>query len=213
MFEYLMPALFMKSFEPTLLTESLRGAVKIQQLYARQLGVPWGISEAAHSERDASRTYQYRAFGVPMMSLKANTAGDVVIAPYATVLAMAVDPEEATRNLRDMASRGWMGRYGFFESVDFRRVRFTTHSRAIVVHSFMAHHQAMSLLSLSNALCDNSMQRRFHAEPMVAATELLLQERVPALLAVEREDDLLDVMKVQLLRLTNEPDPVTSANS
>jgi hypothetical protein len=201
MFEYLMPALFMKPFEPTLLTESMRGAVKIQQLYARQFGVPWGISEAAHSERDGHQHYQYRAFGVPLMSHNAGAAQDLVIAPYATLLALTVDREGATRNLREMASRGWIGRYGFFESVDFRDTRFTAHSRAVIVRSFMAHHHAMSLMSLCNALCDNSIHRRFHAETMVAATELLLQERVPALLAPDKDPELLDVMRAQTLRL------------
>lgn len=194
MFEYLMPALFMKTFEPTLLTESLRGVVKIQQLYARQLGIPWGISEAAHSERDASQTYQYRAFGVPLVSLKGGTGDDLVVAPYATLLALAVDPEGAVGNLREMASRGWIGRYGFFESVDFRRARFSVHNRAVIVRSFMAHHQAMGLLSLCNLLRDNSMQRRFHAETMVAATELLLQERIPALLAGGEDEEVFEAM-------------------
>jgi hypothetical protein len=179
----------------------MRGAVKIQQLYARQFGVPWGISEAAHSERDGHQHYQYRAFGVPLMSHNAGAAQDLVIAPYATLLALTVDREGATRNLREMASRGWIGRYGFFESVDFRDTRFTAHSRAVIVRSFMAHHHAMSLMSLCNALCDNSIHRRFHAETMVAATELLLQERVPALLAPDKDPELLDVMRAQTLRL------------
>ena len=165
-----------------------------QQLYARQLGIPWGISEAAHSERDASQTYQYRAFGVPLVSLKGGTGDDLVVAPYATLLALAVDPEGAVGNLREMASRGWIGRYGFFESVDFRRARFSVHNRAVIVRSFMAHHQAMGLLSLCNLLRDNSMQRRFHAETMVAATELLLQERIPALLAGGEDEEVFEAM-------------------
>ncbi len=180
MFEYLMPVLFMRTYEHTLLGESLESAVKIQQAYGLERGVPWGISEAAYSARDSARNYQYRAFGVPDLGLKRADSADLVVAPYASMLALSVDRAAATANLRAMEAQGWTGRYGFYESADFRFTWTAGHPRS-VVRAFMAHHQAMGLLALANALLDNPMQRRFHAEPLVQATEFLLQERVPAL--------------------------------
>ncbi|MBV8817588.1 MAG: glycosyl transferase, partial [Acidobacteriaceae bacterium] len=175
MFEYLMPALFMRTYEDSLLAEGLSGAVRIQQLYCQTRRVPWGISEAAHAERDASRVYQYRAFGVPVIGLKRQDARDLVIAPYATMMAAGIDPHRATANLKDMAARGWLGDYGFYESVDYSA------GHPEVVKAFMVHHQGMGFVALANALLDNPIQRRFHADPLVLATELLLQERLPVL--------------------------------
>ncbi|MGE5569487.1 MAG: glucoamylase family protein [Rhodospirillales bacterium] len=180
MFEYLMPSLFMRAYEDTLLGESLKSAVRIQQAYGAERGVPWGISEAAYSARDSALNYQYRAFGVPDVGLKRAWPGDLVVAPYASMLALMVDHAAATRNLRAMQALGWTGRYGFFESADYSDSR--TGGVPRVVRAFMAHHQAMGLLALANTLLDAPMQRRFHAEPLVQATEYLLQERLPALL-------------------------------
>jgi hypothetical protein len=180
MFEYLMPSLFMKTFHPTLLGRSLTGAVQAQRAYARELSVPWGMSESSCSARNQERDYGYYAFGIPGVSLRRLHSRKIVIAPYASMLALMVDRQSATDNLRLMASRGWSGRYGFFEAVEFQREACGTIRRSTVVRSFMAHHQGMGLLALCNAVLDGAMQKRFHAEPMVAATELLLQERVPA---------------------------------
>ncbi len=178
MFEYLMPALFMRTYGDTLLGESLTAAVRIQQAYGAERGVPWGISEAAYSARDSALSYQYRAFGVPYIGLKRAWPGDLVIAPYASMLALMVDHAAATRNLRAMQALGWTGRYGFFESADYSDSPGTPR----VIRAFMAHHQGMGLLALANTLLDAPMQRRFHADPLVQATEYLLQERLPALL-------------------------------
>lgn len=183
MFEYLMPALFMRTYEDSLLAESLHGAVRIQQLYCRTRSVPWGVSEAAHAARDASHIYQYRAFGIPVIGLKRMDARDLVIAPYATMLAAGVDPHRATENLKDMAARGWLGDYGFFEAIDY------TGGRPEVIRAFMAHHQGMAFIALANALLDNPTQRRFHADPIVLATELLLQERLPVLFDATQTHD------------------------
>ncbi len=179
MFEYLMPALFMRTYDHTLLGESLKSVVRVQQAYGAERGVPWGISEAAHSARDSALNYQYRAFGVPDVGLKRTYSGDLVVAPYASMLALMADRAAATANLRAMQALGWTGRYGFFESVDFSFSRTSGPPR--VVRAFMAHHQAMGLLALANTLLDGPMQRRFHADPIVQATEFLLQERVPQL--------------------------------
>lgn len=185
MFEYLMPSLFLRNFEDSLLAASAASAVRIQQLYCRDRRVPWGVSEAAHGARDAALNYQYRAFGVPVLGLSRMRPEDLVIAPYASMLALMVDPAGATKNLRNMADRGWRGRYGFFESIDY------TGRRPVVVNAYMVHHQGMGLLALANSLLDQSIQRRFHADPIVLATELLLQERLPVLVeATEAEEGL-----------------------
>lgn len=175
MFEYLMPNLFLKSFEESLLTESLAGAVRIQRLYAGDRHLPWGVSEAAHSGRDAARNYQYRAFGLPMLGLKRMGPKDLVIAPYASMLALMVDPGAAIANLRHMAERGWLGDYGFYESVDF------SDGQPEVIRAFMVHHQGMGFAALANTLRGNVIQRWFHADPLVRSTELLLQERLPVM--------------------------------
>jgi cyclic beta-1,2-glucan synthetase len=191
MFEYLMPCLFMRTHDHTLLSESIKGAVAIQQRYGRERGLPWGISEAAFNSRDASLSYLYQAFGVPQVALKPGSSDDLVIAPYASLLALMVDAPAATRNLREMAARRWTGRCGFFESVDFCPRRVPAHQGSVVVRVFMAHHQAMGLLSLANVLLGNVMPERFHADPLVQSAEFLLEERVPLLFdAAHREDDL-----------------------
>lgn len=185
MFEYLMPALYMKTYEHTLLKESLEAIVRIQRQYGDERKVPWGISEAACSTRDHALSYQYRAFGITQVAANPRLAGNLVIAPYATMLSAMVDRHGATKNLRRMASYGWMGRYGFYESVDY------TSREPVIVRSFMAHHQAMGLLALSNVLFEEAMQTRFHADPLVLATDFLLQERLPALLDLNDEQPRL----------------------
>lgn len=187
MFEYLMPALFMRTFSQTLLGESLDGVVQVQQAYARELDVPWGISESSCHSRDRELRYDYHAFGIPAVSMRRSQPESLVVAPYASMLALMIAREPAAENLRLMESRGWTGRYGFFEAVDFQPGFSASPRPPMVVRSFMAHHQGMGLLALCNALLGNRMQKRFHAEPMVAATELLLQERVPALILAEEQ--------------------------
>lgn len=188
MFEYLMPALFMQTWEGTLLGESLRSVVRIQRLYARERRIPWGISESAHAVRDGALNYQYRAFGVPCCGLDRILPDDLVVAPYATVLSLMVDPSAALENLKNMAARGWLARYGFYEAIDFRR-RGRSPRRAEVIRAFMVHHQGMSLLALANALLDNPIQKLFHSHPAVLATELLLQERMPALVEAKAPEE------------------------
>jgi cyclic beta-1,2-glucan synthetase len=182
MFEYAMPALFMKSYDHTLLGTSVRRAVQVQQLYARERRVPWGISEAAYSGSDGVQERRYQAFGVPGLAMKRLRSSDLVVAPYATLLALMVDAPAAIDNLRVMAQKRWIGRYGFFESIDYsgRGVNDTAPPR--VVPLFMAHHQGMSLMALANAMFDGVMRKRFHSERLVLAAELLLQERLPKLI-------------------------------
>ncbi len=179
MFEYLMPLLVMPNYENTLLDSTYQGAVGRQIEYGRQRGVPWGISESGYNALDQHRTYQYRAFGVPGLGLKRGLAEDLVIAPYASVMALMVAPEAACRNLERLASDGHQGACGFFEAIDFTPSRTPPGTDSVTVRQFMAHHEGMSLLSLAYALLDKPMQRRFLADPTLRAAELLLQERIP----------------------------------
>ncbi|MFC5743287.1 glycoside hydrolase family 94 protein [Dyella tabacisoli] len=179
MFEYLMPMLVMPSYEGTLLDQTCRAAVARQIEYGNQLNVPWGVSESGYNMLDAHFTYQYRAFGVPGLGLKRGLGDDLVIAPYATALAMMVAPAAATRNLQRLAETGAQGRFGLYEAIDYTPARLPLGQSSALVRSFMAHHQGMSLLALDYALLDRPMQRRFESDPPFRATSLLLQERIP----------------------------------
>ena len=179
MFEYLMPRLLLRPLDGTLLDQAHRTAVARQMEYGRQKGVPWGISESAFAAFSADGDYHYQSFGTPGLGLKRDIGNDLVITPYATALAVLVRPREALENFKKLAAEGAEGRYGFHEAVDFTKERVPKGKRSVVVRSYMAHHHGMSLVALANALLDDLMPRRFHAEPMVKAAELLLQERVP----------------------------------
>jgi cyclic beta-1,2-glucan synthetase len=183
MFEYLMPLLVMPTYESTLLDQTCRAAVRRQIAYGKQRGVPWGISESGYNTIDAHLTYQYRAFGVPGLGLKRGLAEDLVIAPYASAMALMVAPEEACANLERLAAEGHAGLYGFYEAIDYTPSRVPIGSTNVNVFQFMAHHQGMSLLALEYLLLDKPMQRRFEADPELRAANLLLQERVPKTVA------------------------------
>jgi cyclic beta-1,2-glucan synthetase len=178
MFEYLMPSLWMRSYPNTLLDRSQVAAVRSQQAYAARRGVPWGISESAYFKLDGHGNYQYQAFGLPQLSLMRRESDPLVISPYSTFLALSVDRRGALRNLRRMEALGWFGCRGFYESADYSTVGGLFRSpRCQIVPCWMAHHQGMSLLSMANLLCDNVVQRWFHADRRVQATELLLHEK------------------------------------
>jgi cyclic beta-1,2-glucan synthetase len=188
LFEYLMPLLFMKSYPETLLDRTCRMAVRRQIEYGAGRDVPWGISESGYNIVDRHDNYQYKAFGVPGLGLKRGLGDEVVVSPYATALAAVFDPAEAARNLRRLEAEGLLGAYGFYEAIDYTHgkaedpsgaERGADPSKGTVVRAFMAHHQGMTLVALANALLGDPMVRRFHADPRVQATELLLQERVP----------------------------------
>jgi cellobiose phosphorylase len=179
MFEYLMPQLIMPSYANTLLEQTCKAAVSRQIEYGRQRAVPWGISESCYNVTDMHQVYQYRAFGVPGLGFKRGLGDDLVIAPYASALALTVMPREACRNLQTLADHGFLGAYGFYEAVDYTPSRVPRGKPHAIVRSFMAHHQGMSLLAFAHVLHDQPMQRRFMSDPLARATELLLQERVP----------------------------------
>jgi cyclic beta-1,2-glucan synthetase len=178
MFEYLMPALWMRSYADTILGQSQESAVRCQVKVAWKKRRPWGISEAGYARRDAEGHYQYQAFGVQPLAFKQDVSSDVV-APYATFLALPVDPQAAVENLKRMKRMGWFGPYGFYESADYNPPEPSKGSRYELIYSWMAHHQGMILLAVCNQLAGSAMQRRFHAEPRVQATELVLHEHVP----------------------------------
>jgi cyclic beta-1,2-glucan synthetase len=179
MFEYLMPLLVMPTYDGTLLDETYRAVVERQIAYGHERGVPWGISESGYAKTDAQLNYQYRAFGVPGLGFKRGLVDDLVIAPYASALALMVAPEAACKNLEVLARGDLLGPCGFYEAIDYTPARLPTDRDRAVVRSYMAHHQGMSLLAIGYALLDRPMQRRFAAAPSFLATELLLQERVP----------------------------------
>jgi cyclic beta-1,2-glucan synthetase len=176
MFEYLMPALWMRLYPNTLLERAAEAAVRSQQAYAADKGVPWGISESASSKLDASGNFDYFAFGVPELAIHKPDQDGPVISPYSTFLALGVDSVGALRNLRRMQKRHWLGPYGFYEAIDFSSPHRGERGGE-VVRCWMAHHQGMSLLSIANFLHDEVVQRWFHNDPRVQATELLLQEK------------------------------------
>ena len=179
MFEYLMPQLIMPSYANTLLGQTCKAAVSRQIEYGRQRQVPWGISESCYNAGDIDQVYQYRAFGVPGLGFKRGLGDDLVIAPYASALALTVMPREACRNLQTLVEHGFLGSYGFYEAIDYTPSRLPRGKSHAIVRAFMAHHQGMCLLSFAHVLLDQPMQRRFMSDPLVRATELLLQERVP----------------------------------
>ena len=179
MFEYLMPPLVMRAPAGSLLEQTDRLVVRRQIEYGAKLGLPWGVSESAYNARDLELTYQYSNFGVPGLGLKRGLETNRVIAPYATALATLVDPVAAVANLKRLTAMGVRGPYGFYEAVDFTPVRVQEGEDFALVRAYMAHHQGMTIVAIANALFDGAMRARFHAEPIVQATELLLQERVP----------------------------------
>jgi cyclic beta-1,2-glucan synthetase len=179
MFEYLMPSLVMRAPLGSLLEQTNRLIVERQMTYASGRGVPWGISESAYNARDLEFTYQYSNFGVPGLGIKRGLSKDLVIAPYATGLAAMVDPSAARRNYARLARLGASGRYGFYEAIDFTRSRLPDDKDFSIIQNFMAHHQGMTIVAIANVLHDGHMRARFRREPMIKASELLLQERAP----------------------------------
>jgi cyclic beta-1,2-glucan synthetase len=201
MFEYLMPALVMRSPAHSMLSQTYEQVVLRQIEYGEERSVPWGISESAFNARDIDFTYQYSGFGVPGLGLKRGLSEDLVIAPYATALAAMIHPSAAVLNFARLAQAGASGTYGFYESLDYTSSRLPEGKDVVVVRAFMAHHQGMSLLAFADVLNNGVMRNRFHAEPIVRATELLLQERTPrdVLVARPRAEEVSAASKVREL--------------
>ena len=200
MFEYLMPLLVTQRHEGTLLDETYASVVHRQRAYAAEHDVPWGISESAYNVMDLGLTYQYHAFGVPGLGLKTGLADDLVIAPYASALAALVEPKLAIDNLRVLAREGGEGEFGYYDAIDYTSSHLPPNKRSVVVKTFMAHHQGMTLVALSNVLGGMNMQKRFHREPRIRASELMLQERLPVRAA------MVDVPGAKLQTMRAEPE-------
>ncbi len=219
MFEYLMPSLVIRAPLGSLLEQTNRLVVEHQQHYANQLGIPWGISESAFNARDIEFTYQYSNFGVPGLGLKRGLSENRVIAPYATGLAAMFDPQAAEQNYTHLSKLGALGRYGYYEALDYTPSRLPEGSKVAIIKSFMAHHQGMTIVSIVNTVHDGVMRNRFHREPIIQACELLLQERIPRDVAishpraeeVKSSDNVsvADTPKVRLLSPSTGGTPIT----
>ena len=213
MFEYLMPLLIMKNYKNTLLDETYKFVIKNQIEYGRKRHVPWGVSESGYNAFDINLNYQYKAFGVPRLGLKRGLIDDMVVAPYATILALQVDLISSMQNIRVLKQEGLEGSYGLYEAVDYTPERLPMDKTKVILKSFMAHHHGMSLLSINNCLNKNIMQERFHRDPLIKAAELLLQEKVPnnIMLTNDIEDEVAPLQKVDhreeetLLRIIKTP--------
>lgn len=179
MFEYLMPRLVLRSEPDTLLGESERIAVEIQRRYGTSRDIPWGVSESAYSSRDPEHRYRYQAFGVPALGLRRSLGRDMVVAPYASALALTVAPGHAADNLRMLAKFGASGRYGLLEAIDLTPERLDRDVPFKPVDAYMAHHQGMILCAIGNAINDDILVRRFGRDPRIRLNSLLLSERVP----------------------------------
>ena len=187
MFEYLMPLLIMKSYPNTLLDETYSFVMKSQIKYGKQRDIPWGVSESCFNMLDRSQDYQYKAIGVPWLGLKRGLTEDTVAAPYATFLALLVNPEAAIQNIHTLQSEGLEGSHGFYEAADYTPERLPFETKRAVIKSFMSHHQGMSLLAIDDFLHHNVLQLRFHSDAEMNAAHLLLQEKIPRHLLITKE--------------------------
>lgn len=180
MFEYLMPLIFSKQYSDSLIGEACDAAVSCQIAYGKKRGIPWGISESAFSAIDSHKIYQYKSFGVPGLGLKRGLEEDLVVSPYSTALALAVNPKSAIKNFKKLENNlNMLGKYGYFESMDFTRQKSPTGERGVVVSVYMAHHQGMILSAINNTLNNDSLSKRFHKDPRICGVNSLLYERIP----------------------------------
>ncbi|MDO9592248.1 MAG: glucoamylase family protein [Erysipelotrichaceae bacterium] len=199
MFEYLMPNLIMKDYPGSVFSQTAHAAVHQHMIYAKKMKIPWGISESQYYRFDLDSNYQYKAFGVPKLRLQPTLNISLVVAPYATLLALRLTPSEALNNIHMLSQMGAAGEYGFYEALDFNGPDPVTMQPYSIVRCFMAHHQGMSLVSINNALNHNIMQMRFHNEPMIKATEILLEEmRNTNLIAITRKGYDIQIKQLEL---------------
>lgn len=186
-FEYLMPHINITKYPGSLIDESCKFMIKSQQEYAKKLGIPWGISEAAFNLKDLNNNYQYKAFGIPWLGLKRGLADDMVVSTYGSVLAINDYPKEVVANLKNLEAQEMLGKYGFYESIDFTPERLNQNSKSVPVKTYMAHHQGLILLSINNLFNDNILQKRFMKNPEIKAIDVLLQERMPENMLITKE--------------------------
>ena len=185
-FEYLMPNINFKRYRGSLLDESCRFAIMSQIEYAKKLGIPWGISESAFNLRDLYNNYQYKAFGIPWLGLKRGLEEDIVVSPYSTFLSLEDEPKAAIQNIRRLELEGALGKYGFYESIDYTPSRIKNYKR-VIVKTYMAHHQGLIFLSLNNLLNNNILKKRFNKNPEIEMAGILLEERMPVQMIITKE--------------------------
>jgi len=215
MFEYLMPTLFLRSYPGTLLADSAQGAVLHQIAYGKAKGIPWGISESGFYLFDANQNYQYRAFGVPGLGFKRGLGDDLVVTPYASLMAIGYNPHAVAQNLGDLIELNNFGLYGLYESIDFTADRLLVGDTSSVVHEYMSHHQGMILMALANYFDKNIMVRRMHTDPRIQSVELLLQEQIPQAVPLQNPyaEDVKGIMRFSVTPVEIDPwsVPVESA--
>ncbi len=187
MFEYLMPLFIMKNYKNTLWDEAYKFVIRSQKSYGKKRNVPWGTSESGYYSFDANLSYQYKAFGVPELGLKRGLSDHMVVAPYASIMALMLDGPSAIQNIKKLEDIGAEGPYGLYEAIDYTPERIPYNNKVGLVQSFMVHHLGMSIMAIVNFLNANIMQERFHSEPIIKSVELLLQERVPTHIILTKE--------------------------
>ena len=186
-FEYLMPNVNIKEYEGSLLDESCRFLIYSQMEYAKKLGIPWGISEAAFNLKDFNNNYQYKSFGIPWLGLKRGLSDDIVVSPYSIFLSLNYVPKEAIENLKKLEKENMFNKYGFYESIDYTIARLKYGKKHEIVKTYMAHHQGLSLLSINNLINNNILVNRFMKNPEIEAVAILLQERMPEKAIITKE--------------------------
>ena len=187
-FEYLMPNINIPKYPGSLLDESCKFLIMSQKEYNKKLKIPWGISESAFNLKDLNNNYQYKAFGIPWLGLKRGLADEIVVAPYASIMAIIDEPIEVLKNLKQLEKLGMYNKYGFYESIDYTPTRLRKNETKAIVKTYMAHHQGLILLSINNLMNNNIIQKRFVQNPEIEAVDVLLQERMPENIIITKEE-------------------------
>ncbi len=178
MFEYFMPYIIMENFSHTLMDETYEFCIYSQKKYAKKLNIPWGISESAFYLQDLNYNYQYKAFGIPYLGVKRGLKNEVVVSPYSTIMTIDKNAKDVFKNIKTLKKAGGYGRYGFYDAIDYTPNRVGKKGKS-VVKTYMAHHQALILLSINNFLNRDILKERFMKNQEIKTFEILLQERVP----------------------------------
>ncbi len=186
-FEYLMPNINIPKYEGSLLDESCKFMIMSQKEYAKKLGITWGISESAFNVKDLNSNYQYKAFGIPWLGLKRGLADEMVVSSYGSILAIPDIPKDVVKNLKELEKCGMYGKYGFYEAIDYTPGRVRNKHKFETVKTYMAHHQALILLSINNLINNNILQQRFIGNPEIKAVDILLQEKMPENVIITKE--------------------------
>lgn len=176
-FEYYMPYLFNKSYEHTLIDQSLFFTLYSQIKYAKQNMIPWGISESAYVVKDDMLNYQYMEFGIPWLGLKRGLNNYLVVSPYSSLLMLEYSPHKVYNNINRLKKIGMYSSYGFYEAIDYTKEHLDESKTSEIAKTYMAHHQGMILTSINNYINNGIIKRRFHRNPDIRACEILLKER------------------------------------